>query len=185
MDEETYIDSLIEEIAGLRKDIAAYKIEIDRLTEQRDEARWEICGFHHLTGFLAGDYAISRGWNYFNDERKWQKFPPSVGDFDKFLKAQSELQEDAISRLRGEISELNKIRGKGEEAWFVRVKRIDGSGEMLHTDDVTGDLLVYSDLEYAKRDFGHMVLEWINDSPSQWRGSSIYYDVFINRMRFK
>jgi hypothetical protein len=80
------------------------------LTRERDEARWEVCGFHHLTGFLAGDYAISRGWNYFTDERKWAKFPPSVTDFDKFLKAHSEQDLKTIERLREENREL-RIQG--------------------------------------------------------------------------
>lgn len=83
------------------------------LTRERDEARWEVCGFHHLTGFLAGDYAISRGWNYFNDERKWAKFPPSVTDFDKFLKAHSEQDLKTIERLREENRELRELRIQG------------------------------------------------------------------------
>ena len=40
-----------------------------KLREERDEARREVCGFHHLTGlgFLAGDYANSRGWDCFKE----------------------------------------------------------------------------------------------------------------------
>ena len=82
--------------------------KIERLTKERDEARWEVCGFHHLTGFLAGDYAISRGWNYFNDERKWSEFPPSVKEFDEFLKAQSQLNIETIDRLREENRKLRE-----------------------------------------------------------------------------
>ena len=84
-----------------------------QLRAERDEARWEVCGFHHLTGFLAGDYAISRGWNYFNDERKWAKFPPSVTDFDKFLKAHSEQDLKTIERLREENRKLRELRIQG------------------------------------------------------------------------
>lgn len=91
--------------------------EIDRLTKERDEARWEVCGFHHLTGFLAGDYANSRGWNYFNDERKWPGFPPSVSDFDKFLKGQDKIFLEANDRLRKENEELRKER---DEAWLEK-----------------------------------------------------------------
>ena len=80
----------------------------EELTRERDEARWEVCGFHHLTGFLAGDYAISRGWNYFNDERKWSEFPPSVKEFDEFLKAQSQLNIETIDRLREENRKLRE-----------------------------------------------------------------------------
>jgi Mg2+ and Co2+ transporter CorA len=89
--------------------------EIERLREERDEARWEVCGFHHLTGFLAGDYAISRGWNYFNDEKKWAKFPPSVTDFDKFLKAHSEQDLKTIERLQEENMELRELLGNSKQ----------------------------------------------------------------------
>ena len=80
----------------------------EELTRERDETRWEVCGFHHLTGFLAGDYAISRGWNYLNDERKWSEFPPSVKEFDEFLKAQSQLNIETIDRLREENRKLRE-----------------------------------------------------------------------------
>lgn len=81
---------------------------IERLIKERDEARWEVCGFHHLTGFLAGDYAISRGWNYLNDERKWSEFRPSVKEFDEFLKAQSQLNIETIDRLTKECNEARR-----------------------------------------------------------------------------
>jgi hypothetical protein len=83
--------------------------EIKRLRAQRDEARWEVCGFHHLTGFLAGDYAISRGWNCFKDKRKWSEFPPSVKEFDEFLKAQSQLNIETIDRLTKERDEARRM----------------------------------------------------------------------------
>ena len=82
----------------------------EELTRERDEARWEVCGFHHLTGFLSGDYAISRGWISFNDERKWSEFPPSVKEFDEFLKAQSQLNIEAIDRLREENRQLREMK---------------------------------------------------------------------------
>lgn len=49
-----------------RKDRAAYRIEIDRLIGQRDEARREVCVLMQRTGFLRGDYADERGWDCFN-----------------------------------------------------------------------------------------------------------------------
>ena len=81
----------------------------EELTRERDEARWEVCGFHHLTGFLAGDYAISRGWNCFKDERKWSELPPSVKEFDEFLKAQSQLNIETIDRLTKERDEARRM----------------------------------------------------------------------------
>ena len=84
-----------------------------KLRDERDEARWEVCGFHHLTGFLAGDYAIFRGWHYFNDERKWAKFPPSVTDFKEFLKADSEENLKTIERLWEENRQLRELKMQG------------------------------------------------------------------------
>lgn len=81
-----------------------------KLVQERDEARWEVCGFHHLTGFLAGDYANSRGWNYFNDERKWPKFPQSVADFQEFLRGQDKIFLESNDRLRKENEQLRKER---------------------------------------------------------------------------
>lgn len=77
--------------------------EIDRLTKERDEARWEVCGFHHLTGFLAGDYAVSRGWGYLNDEKKRQGFPKSVRDFNEYLKGQDKVLLEIIERLQSDL----------------------------------------------------------------------------------
>lgn len=71
--------------------------------QERDDARWEVCGFHHLTGFLAGDYALSRGWGYLNDEKKWQGFPKSVSDFNEYLKGQDKVLLEIIERLRSDL----------------------------------------------------------------------------------
>ena len=88
-----------------RKDRAAYRIEIDRLIGQRDEARREVCGFHHLTGFLAGDYANSRGWDCFKDHPRGLGFPPSVNDFKIFLEGQDKIFLDKIDLLTAERDE--------------------------------------------------------------------------------
>lgn len=101
--EELRVRAAIEQVPGTVFERAAE--EIERLRKERDEARWEVCGFHHLTGFLAGDYAISRGWDYFNDERKWPKLPPSVTDFKEFLKGQDQLWLDRVDRLTRERDE--------------------------------------------------------------------------------
>lgn len=39
---------------------------VDALRE-RDEARRDVCNMMHMTGFLAGDYADSKGWDCFKD----------------------------------------------------------------------------------------------------------------------
>lgn len=77
------------------------------LEKERDEARREVCGFHHLTGFLSGDYAISRGWDCY-ENYSGEGFPQSVKDFKEFLKAQSEQDLKTIERLREENRQLRE-----------------------------------------------------------------------------
>ena len=90
--------------------------EIERLRAERDEARWEVCGFHHLTGFLAGDYAISRGWISFNDEKKWSEFPPSVKEFEAYLKGQEQVWLEIIENKNKRIKELEGLIDSAMEA---------------------------------------------------------------------
>jgi cell division septum initiation protein DivIVA len=42
----------------------------EELRQQRDEARRDVCDMMHITGFLAGDYAASRGWDCFPDRKR-------------------------------------------------------------------------------------------------------------------
>lgn len=114
--------------------------EIEQLRKERDEARWEVCGFHHLTGFLAGDYANSRGWNYFNDERKWPGFPPSVSDFDKFLKGQDKIFLEMNDRLRKENEELRKERDEARRLYCRAVEEIE-HGMTNDTERMVADYL--------------------------------------------
>jgi hypothetical protein len=93
--------------------------EIDRLTKERDEARKErdearreVCGFHHLTGFLAGDYAISRGWDCYKNY-SGEGFPQSVKDFKEFLKATSEENLKSFERLWEENRQLRELKMRG------------------------------------------------------------------------
>ena len=79
-----------------------------KLREERDEARREVCGFHHLTGFLAGDYANSRGWDCFKDHPRGLGFPPSVNDFKIFLEGQDKIFLDKIDRLTAERDEARR-----------------------------------------------------------------------------
>lgn len=83
--------------------------EIKRLNVERDDARREICWFHHLTGFLAGDYANSRGWNYLNDDRYWPECPQSVTNFKLFLEGQDKIFLEINERLRKELEESEKL----------------------------------------------------------------------------
>lgn len=105
-------ENIIEEIRGrfykssiVIHDDALGELERKLATaiQERDEARWEVCGFHHLTGFLAGDYALSRGWGYLNDEKKRQGFPKSVSDFKEYLKGQDKVLLEIIERLQSDL----------------------------------------------------------------------------------
>jgi hypothetical protein len=65
------INSISSELAArfavLYDKIVTLEIENEKLTKERDEARREICDMHHMTGFLSGDYALSRGWDCFKN----------------------------------------------------------------------------------------------------------------------
>lgn len=78
---------------------------------ERDEARREVCGFHHLTGFLGGDYAISRGWDCYKNY-SGEGFPQSVKDFKKFLKEHSDADFKTIERLREDLSAERHLTGR-------------------------------------------------------------------------
>lgn len=80
--------------------------EIERLRKERDEVRREVCGFHHLTGFLAGDYANSRGWDCFPNRD--YEFEPSVKDFKLFLEGQDKIFLERIDRLTAERDEARR-----------------------------------------------------------------------------
>lgn len=86
--------------------------ELAAMREERDEARREVCGFHHLTGFLGGDYAISRGWDCYKNY-SGEGFPQSVKDFKEFLKASSEEDRKTIERLQEENRQLREMKMRG------------------------------------------------------------------------
>jgi hypothetical protein len=50
-----------------------------QLQAERDEARRDVCSMMHMTGFLAGDYANSKGWDCFKDG--YTKFSDDVKNF--------------------------------------------------------------------------------------------------------
>jgi hypothetical protein len=88
------------------RDIGEAYAEIGRLQRERDEARREVCGFHHLTGFLAGDYANSREWDCFPNRD--YEFEPSVKDFKLFLEGQDKIFLERIDRLTAERDEARR-----------------------------------------------------------------------------
>jgi DNA repair exonuclease SbcCD ATPase subunit len=89
---------------------AAKKIE--RLREERDEARREVCGIHHVTGFLAGDYALSRGWDCFPN--RIHKATQVEKDFRAWLEASDGGLLDTIDLLRSRCEHLETDRNNLE-----------------------------------------------------------------------
>lgn len=94
---------------------------IEQLRKERDEARREVCGFHHLTGFLAGDYANSRGWDCYKNYLG-EGFPQSVKDFKEFLNAHSEEDRKTIERLQEENRQLRELKMRGVVSEPVKAK---------------------------------------------------------------
>jgi hypothetical protein len=66
---------------------------INRLTTERDEARRDVCSMMHMTGFLGGDYAHSKGWDCFKDGHTG--FSPEIQNFrDIFYRCKDELRAE-------------------------------------------------------------------------------------------
>jgi hypothetical protein len=83
--------------------------DIVRLTAERDEARRDVCDMMHMTGFLAGDFAHSKGWDCFKDGDK-HPWSDDVVNFRNIYYAYSDeltAQRDAawlkIGRIQNEI----------------------------------------------------------------------------------
>jgi hypothetical protein len=58
---------------------AIYEGRIEQLIKERDEARRDVCSMMHMTGFLGGDYAHSKGWDCFKDGHTG--FSPEIQNF--------------------------------------------------------------------------------------------------------
>lgn len=106
------IDAIKQEVEAKEKINSTLTCAFDALRRERDEARREVCGFHHLTGFLSGDYAISRGWDCYKNY-SGEGFPQSVKDFKEFLNADSEEDRKTIERLREENRQLRELKMQG------------------------------------------------------------------------
>jgi hypothetical protein len=70
-----------------------YEERIAELIKERDEARRDICCMMHMTGFLAGDYAHSKGWDCFKDG--YNGFSTEIQNFrDIFYRYKDELRAE-------------------------------------------------------------------------------------------
>lgn len=95
----------IEELTSHIEDLVT---KCEQLQNERDEARREVCGFHHLTGYLCGEYAKYRGWDCFKDDKR-VTFPQSVTDFQEFLKGQDKIFLDMNDRIIKERDEARRM----------------------------------------------------------------------------
>ncbi len=86
------------------KEIENLKLQIDILRAERDEARRDVCDMMHMTGFLSGDFADSKGWDCFKDGFK--EFSDTVKDFRNIYYAHSDKVTAERDEARREVCEL-------------------------------------------------------------------------------
>jgi hypothetical protein len=79
----------------------------NQMQAERDEARRDICSMMHMTGFLGGDYAHSKGWDCFKDGHTG--FSPEIQNFrDIFYRHKDELRSER-DEARREVCELKSL----------------------------------------------------------------------------
>lgn len=74
------------------------------------------------------------------------------------------------------------------DGFFVEVERVNLDGTrrtLLHTNDITGDLIVYRSVDKAKEHFAHMVDQWRADDSGCLHGKSIFYNVVIRGVELR
>lgn len=117
---------------------------------------------------------------------KWESLLEK--EFDAIVKLDRHLLAGLVRTVQLSGWCAGVANNESEEIWVVTVHRIldNGSKQLVpHKDDVKRELIVYKDLDHAKRDFSHMVHYWRSDDPNEWYGSSIYNDVSISKASFK
>jgi hypothetical protein len=84
----------------------------NQMQAERDEARRDICSMMHMTGFLGGDYAHSKGWDCFKDGHTG--FSPEIQNFrDIFYGYKDELRAER-DEARREVCELKSLNFEGK-----------------------------------------------------------------------
>jgi hypothetical protein len=78
-----------------------HKRIVAELTAERDEARRDVCHMMHWTGFLAGDYARSRGWDCFKDDK--HEVSAEILNFRDIWSAYAHRHRDERDEARREI----------------------------------------------------------------------------------
>ena len=84
----------------------------NQMQAERDEARRDVCSMMHMTGFLGGDYAHSKGWDCFKDGHTG--FSPEIQNFrDIFYGYKDELRAER-DEARREVCELKSLNFEGK-----------------------------------------------------------------------
>ena len=84
----------------------------NQMQAERDEARRDVCSMMHMTGFLGGDYAHSKGWDCFKDGHTG--FSPEIQNFrDIFYGYKDELRAER-DKARREVCELKSLNFEGK-----------------------------------------------------------------------
>jgi hypothetical protein len=84
----------------------------NQMQAERDEARRDICSMMHMTGFLRGDYAHSKGWDCFKDGHTG--FSADIQNFrDIFYGYKDELRAER-DEARREVCELKSLNFEGK-----------------------------------------------------------------------
>jgi len=86
--------------------------ELNEVVRERDEARRDVCSMMHMTGFLGGDYAHSKGWDCFKDGHTG--FSPEIQNFrDIFYGYKDELRAER-DEARREVCEFKSLNFEGK-----------------------------------------------------------------------
>ena len=84
----------------------------NQMQAERDEVRRDVCSMMHMTGFLAVDYADSKGWDCFKDG--YTGFSPEIQNFrDIFYGYKDELRAEC-DEARREVCELKSLNFEGK-----------------------------------------------------------------------
>jgi hypothetical protein len=102
----TYFNEL-ENASAQNKSLAK---ERDEAIKERDEARREVCYFHHITGFLAGDYAYSRKWDCF-PSKEYYGMPDPVKEFRQIIEQDYDTLRKQRDEARREVCMLSVGKG--------------------------------------------------------------------------
>jgi hypothetical protein len=84
----------------------------NQMQAERDEARRDVCSMMHMTGFLGGDYAHSKGWDCFKDGHTG--FSPEIQNFREIFYGYKDELRAERDEARREVCELKSLNFEGK-----------------------------------------------------------------------